>query len=295
MYPGGAASRLAAHVPATRDSATVLFRATYRSGCTPLAHAATRARDLPWVLANTRLVEKTRGMLATMLFHLGDRPAADLAFRPTQFRFAVVSLARHLSLSVGASRLFERQIRSAVARATWLFRVPPRRPLFRDVGRALLRGSPVEVTCDACVAPWQDSKLGDSRRRLIKGQREVVTRTHVQRARKAVRQCELVPVSQNREDFYRHGPPTLAEIRIIVDSQINANTPARTVPQRLRSDWRSLLVPHNVLENIVRATSTFWLLFLFLLLRFLPNGRPAGSARPTCSCCCCSPTRCSWR
>jgi uncharacterized membrane protein YcaP (DUF421 family) len=39
-------------------------------------------------------------------------------------------------------------------------------------------------------------------------------------------------------------------------------------------DWQSLLVPHNVLENVVRASATFWL--LFLLLRFLPNRKTGG-------------------
>jgi uncharacterized membrane protein YcaP (DUF421 family) len=39
-------------------------------------------------------------------------------------------------------------------------------------------------------------------------------------------------------------------------------------------DWQSLLVPHNVLENVVRATATFWL--VYLLLRFLPNRKTGG-------------------
>lgn len=39
-------------------------------------------------------------------------------------------------------------------------------------------------------------------------------------------------------------------------------------------DLQTLLTPHNVLENIVRASATFWL--LFLLLRFLPNRKTGG-------------------
>lgn len=39
-------------------------------------------------------------------------------------------------------------------------------------------------------------------------------------------------------------------------------------------DWQALLTPHNVLENIVRASAIFWL--LFLLLRFLPNRKTGG-------------------
>lgn len=39
-------------------------------------------------------------------------------------------------------------------------------------------------------------------------------------------------------------------------------------------DWQALLVPHNLVENVVRATATFWL--LFLLLRFLPNRKTGG-------------------
>ena len=39
-------------------------------------------------------------------------------------------------------------------------------------------------------------------------------------------------------------------------------------------DWHSLFMPHNVLENVVRASATFWM--LFLLLRFLPNRKTGG-------------------
>ena len=43
-------------------------------------------------------------------------------------------------------------------------------------------------------------------------------------------------------------------------------------------DWAALIEPHHVLENIVRASVIFWM--LFLLLRFLPN-RKAGGVGPT--------------
>ena len=43
-------------------------------------------------------------------------------------------------------------------------------------------------------------------------------------------------------------------------------------------DLQALLVPHHIVENIVRATVVFWM--LFLLLRFLPN-RKAGGVGPT--------------
>jgi uncharacterized membrane protein YcaP (DUF421 family) len=43
-------------------------------------------------------------------------------------------------------------------------------------------------------------------------------------------------------------------------------------------DWQGLLEPHHVIENIIRASSIY--LMLFLLLRFLPN-RKTGSLGPT--------------
>ena len=43
-------------------------------------------------------------------------------------------------------------------------------------------------------------------------------------------------------------------------------------------DWPALFEPHHVLENVVRATIVFWM--LFVLLRFLPN-RKAGGFGPT--------------
>jgi uncharacterized membrane protein YcaP (DUF421 family) len=43
-------------------------------------------------------------------------------------------------------------------------------------------------------------------------------------------------------------------------------------------DWAALFEPHNVLENIVRASVIY--LMLFLLLRFLPN-RKTGGIGPT--------------
>jgi uncharacterized membrane protein YcaP (DUF421 family) len=42
-------------------------------------------------------------------------------------------------------------------------------------------------------------------------------------------------------------------------------------------DWQGLLEPHHVLENVIRASSIY--LMLFLLLRFMPN-RKAGSLGP---------------
>ena len=43
-------------------------------------------------------------------------------------------------------------------------------------------------------------------------------------------------------------------------------------------DWLSLFAPHHVLENVVRATLVYWM--LFLVLRFLPN-RKTGGIGPT--------------
>jgi uncharacterized membrane protein YcaP (DUF421 family) len=43
-------------------------------------------------------------------------------------------------------------------------------------------------------------------------------------------------------------------------------------------DWQAVFEPHHVIENIIRASSIF--LMLFLLLRFLPN-RKTGSLGPT--------------
>jgi len=43
-------------------------------------------------------------------------------------------------------------------------------------------------------------------------------------------------------------------------------------------DWSALLEPHHVVENVLRATVIYWL--LFLLLRFLPN-RKTGGIGPT--------------
>ncbi|MDQ2951078.1 MAG: DUF421 domain-containing protein [Chloroflexota bacterium] len=43
-------------------------------------------------------------------------------------------------------------------------------------------------------------------------------------------------------------------------------------------DWQALLEPHHVLENVVRATLIYWM--LFLLLRLLPN-RKTGGIGPT--------------
>ena len=43
-------------------------------------------------------------------------------------------------------------------------------------------------------------------------------------------------------------------------------------------DWQGLLEPHHVVENVIRASSIY--LLLFLLLRFLPN-RKTGSLGPT--------------
>ena len=43
-------------------------------------------------------------------------------------------------------------------------------------------------------------------------------------------------------------------------------------------DWAAMFEPHHVVENVVRATIVFWM--LFLLLRFLPN-RKAGGLGPT--------------
>jgi uncharacterized membrane protein YcaP (DUF421 family) len=43
-------------------------------------------------------------------------------------------------------------------------------------------------------------------------------------------------------------------------------------------DWQGLFEPHHVIENVIRASSIF--LMLFLLLRFLPN-RKTGSLGPT--------------
>jgi uncharacterized membrane protein YcaP (DUF421 family) len=43
-------------------------------------------------------------------------------------------------------------------------------------------------------------------------------------------------------------------------------------------DWTTVFAPHHVVENVVRATIVFWM--LFLLLRFLPN-RKAGGVGPT--------------
>lgn len=43
-------------------------------------------------------------------------------------------------------------------------------------------------------------------------------------------------------------------------------------------DWQGLLEPHNVVENIIRASSIY--LLLVLLLRFLPN-RKSGSLGPS--------------
>lgn len=39
-------------------------------------------------------------------------------------------------------------------------------------------------------------------------------------------------------------------------------------------DWSALLEPHHVVENVLRATAIYWM--LFLLLRFLPNRKTAG-------------------
>jgi uncharacterized membrane protein YcaP (DUF421 family) len=39
-------------------------------------------------------------------------------------------------------------------------------------------------------------------------------------------------------------------------------------------DWQALLEPHHVLENVVRATVIYWM--LFLILRFLPNRKTGG-------------------
>ncbi|HEU5286852.1 MAG TPA: DUF421 domain-containing protein, partial [Candidatus Limnocylindria bacterium] len=43
-------------------------------------------------------------------------------------------------------------------------------------------------------------------------------------------------------------------------------------------EWQGLLEPHHVIENIIRASTIY--LLLFLLLRFLPN-RKTGSLGPT--------------
>ena len=43
-------------------------------------------------------------------------------------------------------------------------------------------------------------------------------------------------------------------------------------------DWQGLFEPHHVVENMIRASSIY--LMLFLLLRFLPN-RKTGSLGPT--------------
>jgi len=43
-------------------------------------------------------------------------------------------------------------------------------------------------------------------------------------------------------------------------------------------DWVALIEPHHIVENLVRATVVFWM--LFLLLRFLPN-RKTGGLGPT--------------
>ena len=42
-------------------------------------------------------------------------------------------------------------------------------------------------------------------------------------------------------------------------------------------DWQALLVPHNVPENLLRASAIFWL--LYLLLRFLPNRKTGGTGQ----------------
>src|SRR5437763_10038073 len=43
-------------------------------------------------------------------------------------------------------------------------------------------------------------------------------------------------------------------------------------------DWQALLEPHHVVENVLRASVIY--VMLFLLLRFLPN-RKAGGVGPT--------------
>jgi uncharacterized membrane protein YcaP (DUF421 family) len=43
-------------------------------------------------------------------------------------------------------------------------------------------------------------------------------------------------------------------------------------------DWQGLFEPHHVIENVIRSSSIY--LMLFLLLRFLPN-RKTGSLGPT--------------
>src|SRR5437763_6963478 len=43
-------------------------------------------------------------------------------------------------------------------------------------------------------------------------------------------------------------------------------------------DWQAVFEPHHVVENVLRASLVFWM--LFLLLRFLPN-RKAGGVGPT--------------
>src|SRR5512140_1121144 len=43
-------------------------------------------------------------------------------------------------------------------------------------------------------------------------------------------------------------------------------------------DWPGLFAPHNIVENVIRASAIY--LMLFLLLRFLPN-RKTGGLGPT--------------
>src|SRR5258706_7429609 len=172
--PAGSLGRWVWRARAPRDSARELFRGTRGPRSAPLAHSAPRSSDLLGVGADARIVHELRGVLATMLLHLGDRTAADLALRPTQLRLTVVALAGDVGLPVGAPRLIERQVLRPVACPTGIVGIAPRRTLLRDVLSPRLRRTAVDVARDPGVATRQDTEPSRARRALIERQGELV-------------------------------------------------------------------------------------------------------------------------